>query len=194
MTISTFADLRTEIASWLNRTDLTTAQLSQFVTLAESDIRNDLEVREKELTTTGTMVSDGFTPPSGYLHVRTLIVNDIPSRFLPPEEFQVKVNSNTPGYYTTAGNDIKVSEGNGATYDLRYVGGITALSADGDSNWVLANAPEIYLWCGVKYGSVFLKDVQGAVAYDTLYKDAYAKLNWLERQAKYSGPMVVTPA
>lgn len=194
MTISTFAALRTEIASWLNRTDLTTAQLSQFVTLAESDIRNDLEVRQKELTATGTMVADGFTPPSGYLAVRTLIVDDIPSRYLAPEYFQVKVNSNTPGYYTTAGNEIKVSEGNGATYDLRYIGGITALSADGDSNWVLANAPEIYLWCGCKYGSVFLKDVQGVVGYDTLYRAAYDKLNRMERQAKYSGPMVVTPA
>ncbi len=194
MTIASFSALRTEIASWLNRTDLTTAQLSQFVSLAESDIRNDLEVRQKELTSTGTMVADGFTPPSGYLHVRTLIVDDIPSRFLPPEEFQVKVNSNTAGYYTTAGNEILVSEGNGATYDLRYIGGITALSADGDSNWVLSNAPEIYLWAGCKYGSVFLQNVGAATGFESVYQAAVAKLNALERQAKYSGPMVVTPA
>lgn len=194
MTISTFAALRTEIANWLNRTNLVTADLSQFVTLAEVDIRNEIEVREKELTATGTMVADGFTPPSGYLHVRELIVNDIPSRYLPPEMFQVKVVSNTPGYYTTAGNLIKVSEGNGSTYDLRYVGGITALSADGDSNWVLANAPNIYLWAGLKYGSVFLRDPQAASGYDALFKEAAATLNTTERKAKYSGPMVVTPA
>ena len=194
MTIASFSALRTEIASWLNRTDLTTAQLSMFVTMAESSFRNDLTVRESEQTATGTLVTDGFTAPTGYLYTRELVVDDNPLRWLPPEMYQMKVNNSTAGYYTNVGDDFSIIDGTGSDYVLTYVAGITALSADGDSNWLLANAPDVYLWAGCKYGSVFLRDPQGSAGYDALYKEAARTLNNTEMKAKFSGPLVVRAA
>jgi len=195
MSIATFSDLRTQIASWLNRTDLTTAQLSLFVGNAERDIRNDIETRESELLATGTMVTDGFTAPTGYLATRTLFVGGHLYQYLPPEAYGVQVDSeSTARYFTTRGNAFSVIGGNGNTYSLTYLGEITSLSADSDSNWVLANAPDVYLWAGCKYGSVFLRDMAGANGYDTLYQSAMSRLNRRERESKYSGPLVVRAA
>jgi hypothetical protein len=192
MSIATFSALRTEIASWLNRTDLTTAQLSMFVTMAESDFRNDLEVRDSEVIDTGTLVADGFTAPSGWLYTRLLTVDGKVRSYLPPEQYQVKVdNSSTGTWYTISGSEFQIIGGNGSDYIHKYMASITALSADGDSNWLLANAPEVYLWAGCKYGSVFLRDPQGAAGYDALYKEAAIKLTKREREAKYAGPIVV---
>ena len=195
MAISTFLALRTEIATWLNRTDLTTANLSMFVMAAESDIRNDIEVRDSEQIATGTLVADGFTAPTGWLYTRLLSVDGKVIQYLPPEQYQVKVdNSSTGGWYTISGSEFQIVGGNGFDYIHKYMASIAALSADGDSNWVLANAPEVYLWAGCKYGSVFLRDPAGASGYDTLYQAAVTKLNKRERQAKYAGPMAVRVA
>jgi hypothetical protein len=195
MSIANFADLRTQIASWLNRTDLTTAQLSLFVATAESDIRNDVETRESELLATGTMLGDGFLAPTGYLSTRTLVVDGHFYSYLTPEQYAAKVDAeSTERYYTVNGDAFSVIGGDGLDYELLYLGEVTALVADGDSNWILANAPTIYLWAGCKYGAVFLRDPGGATGYDTLYKEAVSRLNMREREAKYAGPLVVRVA
>ena len=195
MTIASFADLRTQIASWLNRTDLTTAQLSQFVAATEDDIRNDLESRESEQRTTATLVDDGFIAPLGYLSTRLLVVDGKESLYLTPETYAAKVdNSSTGNFYTIHGDVFSVLNGTGKDIELLYISTIASLSADGDSNWVLANASNCYLWGGCKYGSVFLRDPEGAAGYATLYANSMAQLNKTERAARWAGPLVVRPA
>ena len=119
MAIATFSDLRTQIASWVNRTDLTTAQLSLFVGTAEADIRNDVETRQGELSTTGTVSGGAITAPTGFLYARVLTVDDHVLNYLPPSAYQDKVDQEyTTGYYTIEGSVIKVI--GGTSYDLTY--------------------------------------------------------------------------
>jgi hypothetical protein len=192
MSIASFSALRTQIASWLNRTDLTDAQLSQFVAATEADMRNDIEVRESEQRLSATMSGDGFTAPTDYLTARILVVDGLPVQYLPPETYAAKVDAQTPsGYFTINGNEFSVLGGDGKAYELLYLAQITALSADGDSNWVLANASNVYLWGGCKYGCLFLRDPEGAGGYAALYDRAISQLNKREREAKYAGPIVV---
>jgi len=195
MSIASFADLRTQIASWLNRTDLTAAQLGQFVAATEDDIRNDLECRESVQRTSGTLTADGFTAPLGYLSTRTLVIDGELSEYLPPDAYARKSDENSTGnYYTINGDDFSVLNGNGKSVELLYVATIASLVDDADTNWILENASNIYLWGGCKYGSVFLRDMNGATGYAALYDRAMAQLNRKERDAKYSGPMMVRAA
>jgi hypothetical protein len=195
MSIANFGDLKTEIASWLNRSDFTDAQLAKFVMLGESDIRNDIDTRENELLATGTMTGDGFTAPSGYLSTRTLVVDGDNVEYLTPEQYAAQVSAEiTSGYFTLNGNTFSVLGGDGKAYELLYRSTIAALSLDADSNWILANAPEVYLWCGCKYGSAFLKDAEAAMLYGKLYDDAMRKLNRRERQSRVGGSLRVRVA
>ena len=51
MALSTYAELKTSVADWLNRSDLTAA-IADFVTLAESQIERVL--RNRNMLTRGT--------------------------------------------------------------------------------------------------------------------------------------------
>jgi hypothetical protein len=186
----TKSELRTQIASWLNRTDLTSAQIDLFITAAESDIRNDLTVRESEQVATGSVVANEFAAPSDFLFTRMLSVDGHVVEYLSPDKFAQFVDMDwNAGHYTISGSTFKVL--GGSAYSLTYMAQIDVLSADGSQNWVLTNAPDVYLWAACKYGSVFLRDPEAATGYGQLYQSAALRLNNLETKARFGGPMMV---
>ena len=73
MALSTYSELQTEIASWLDRSDLT-AQIPTFIKLAEARINRTLRVRAMETVVQHTMVglSKRIALPSDYLQMRGL--------------------------------------------------------------------------------------------------------------------------
>ena len=193
MAIATFSALRTQVASWVNRTDLTTAQLSLFVGSAESDIRNDLEYTQGDTVATGTVSSNTITVPSDFLSIRTLTVDDYVLDYVTPTIFAQKSHDGfVSGYYTIRGETIRVL--GGTSYTLEYHGEITALSADSDSNWLLATAPNVYLFGACKYASVFLRDAEGAAGYGTLYRSAIDSLNRSQARARHGSNLMIRAA
>jgi hypothetical protein len=193
MGIANFSELRTQVAGWVNRTDLTTAQLSQFVAAAESDIRNDVEVRDGEQSATGVVTNGSFNAPAGYLYAKVVTVDDHNLDYLAPSAYRQKVDEEyTTGYYTIVDETFKVLSG--STYELRYYGAIAQLAADGSTNWILENAPNVYLWAACKYASVFLRDTEGAAGFHALYREAVNRLNQMENRAKLGGDLVVRAA
>lgn len=186
----TKSDLRTQVSSWLNRTDLTDAQIDLFITATEADIRNDVTVRDSEAVATGTVSSGSFSAPTGFLYARHLEIDGSVVEYVSPDRFaQLQDSEYTSGYYTIRGSTFLVL--GGTDYSLTYFGTISALSADASENWVLTNAPDVYLWGACKYGSVFLRDPEAAQGYGELYRSAVLRLNALEVKARYGGPMMV---
>ncbi len=195
MAITNFGQLKTAVASWANRSDLT-ASLADFVTLAEAEIRGDVHTLQQEIRATGTLTGETLSFPTRTIEPRTLTVEEKPLEYLTPEAYQRKVEQDytTQGYYTVIGRTLYVLNGaSGDDYVFLYTEHYTGFSADGDTNWLLTNGPNVYLWAALKQAAIFLKDVPAATAYDTLYKGAVDSLNAQERKAKYPGPMIVRP-
>ena len=46
MALATYSDLKTSLANWLNRTDLTSEISGDFIVLAEKDFNSKLRVRK----------------------------------------------------------------------------------------------------------------------------------------------------
>lgn len=191
MALATYADLKTSVASWLNRTDLTSV-IPDFVRLAESEIARDLRIRAMQETTSATMVSGAITLPSDFLEARRLVVDDQELSYVTPEEYQ-RLSRNgysTVLYFTQIGQTLHVLNGESDTYSLTYWAKFDALSADADTNWLLTNHPDLYLWKSCEKGSVYLRDAEGATGYRAMYEDAKAKLETADRIAEFSGSVL----
>ena len=68
MAISTYSELQEAVASWLNRSDLTTT-IPDFITLAESRLNRTLRLRVMETTTTLSLTASSRTValPSAFI-------------------------------------------------------------------------------------------------------------------------------
>lgn len=125
MAIANFGDLKTAINDWLNRSDLSAVPLGQFVLAVENDLRSDAEIREYETIVTGTMSGDGFALPTDFLRVRSLLVENHPYTYLPPDEYSNKVDNESTGWwYTINGSNVSVLNGDGKDYELLYFGNL----------------------------------------------------------------------
>ena len=190
----TFATLKTDIASWL--VDSTsTNKIPSFVALAESAIRRDVRVPAMDATASAALVAGVISLPADFIEVKRLVIDGYVYTFKPVEVFQQMetdgyVTSGSAGrFYTRIGQTLRILNGGTSTYSLLYVAKFDALSSDSDSNWLLENASDVYLFKSLHYGAAWLKDKPAAEAYEAMYQAAVAALVMTERMSQFSGPL-----
>lgn len=178
----TYATLKTDIATWARRSDLTSA-IPSFVALAETEIFKThaipLRVREMEQETTLTVTSGAATVPSDYLEARYIKLNDAEQTsilYMTPEKW----NTNQNGFFTVVAGQIRVPNNVTSTLKLVYLAKPAALANDSDTNDVLENYYGTYLAGAMKYASVYVKDIAAAQTYQgqlDSYLDGAARHN-----------------
>jgi hypothetical protein len=188
MAISTYAELKTAVAAWLDRTDLTSV-LADLVALAESDIRTDLRCRAMEQYTTGTLTGATLAHPTRYLEARSLTVDGKPFGYVTPEIYQAASDANSQRrIFTSIGETLYVLNGtSGDAYSLIYFQAFEAFDADADTNWLLTNHPNVYLFAACKQGGLYEGDDGKVAKFSELYQDALGRLASRERQSASSG-------
>lgn len=193
--IADFAALKTQVAAFVNRTDLS-AQMPVFVGMAEALIRRDVRVRSMETIVTGTLTGETLAQPSDLMETRRLLVAEKNLSYVSPEEYnRLSQRTVIGGYFTIIGDDFYVLGGqSGDDYSLTYIAQFSALSSDTDTNWLLLNAPEVYLWSSCYQAAIYLKDVAAAQNYLAMYQMAVKALNDSEKSAQTTGgPMYIRP-
>lgn len=145
--------LKSNIAAWLHREDLSVV-IATFIVLAEADIRRTVRVRAMETRDTGTTTGT-ITLGDDFLEVRQFIVDDVPLLYSPPQEWHVYNDDGGLYRYTIIGDTLYSAAG---SYQLDYWAAFDALSADGDTNWLLTNAPDVYLFAALKQAAIYTRD------------------------------------
>jgi len=75
MALSTYAELKTSIANWLNRSDLTSEISDDFIKLVEAEYNSKLRIRKMITSDTSfTIDSELETLPTGFLQVRDFFI------------------------------------------------------------------------------------------------------------------------
>jgi hypothetical protein len=165
MALNTNADLQAAIADWLNRSDLS-AQIPDFLTLAQLKINRRLSIVEQEILAEITPVAQATSLPVGTKFV--ISVSDSQGHRLEPvsmsEILDYAAESGSVSRYSVSGDKLYVAPTPAAT----NVDKLSVLySADkdlngGDSGPVLLQ--DIYLNAALHEAYVYLKD-DGRVAY-----------------------------
>jgi len=200
MAISTYAELKTSIANWLDRSDLT-SRIPEFIAFAEANIATDVRVRQMEKRVTASVSTEYFDLPTDYLEMLDIQLNTDPIRRLKyhtthqMDTFAPSATTGEPTRYTIIGTEVQVKPVPDATYTLEvaYISKFTAFSDDTDTNWLLTNHPQIYLYGALVAAEPFLDNTEKAQIWGALYNSAVENLNNQDKNARHPGPLARRP-
>lgn len=194
---TSYSTLKSEIADFAERNDLTSV-IDTFIDFCEAEMQRELKLLEFETTGTVTVTSGSGTLPTGFTSARALSWdgdNDRPLRYATPDRLN-SVNASNPSlvhYYTITGDTIKFADDSTGTLNITYMAKFTPLSDSNTSNAILASHPAAYLYGSLKHLSVYLKDVEGAAGYDSLFQSELVKIKKDNNDKKWAGPLQVVP-
>lgn len=200
MAIETYSDLNTAIASWLNRSDLT-SQIPDFIRLAEFDIYRRLRVRGAEKALSSAISSGVVAVPSDFAEMKHCYLDGSPATPLEwvsvawlMQTYPNRSSDGTPGYIAQDGGNFVFGPYPDGTYTLKgtYYARQTALSASNETNWLTREAPDALLYGSLWMARGFLHDDARLPVWKALYEEAVAAIKREGRNADYgAGPLMI---
>lgn len=196
MALANYTDLQASVASWMNRTDLA-AVIPDFVAITESKIARDLRLRNQLTQTTLAVVASvrEAALPTGWLEFDTVSIAGTPDslcQYMTSEYLDAKFPDGSyagkPAFFTIQGTSIVFGPLPDAAYtaNASYYAAFGALATN-SANWLLTNAPNVYLYGCLREGAFFTKDAAGAAQWDGLYKQEVKNLQDADDKANHSG-------
>ena len=196
MSFATYSDLKTSIAGYLARSDLTSI-IPDFITLAENRLRRELRIRQMlKSVTTATVASDATVElPSDFLEVRDFVVQTNPLTPLSysspsslsndPRASQVGV----PKSYTILANDFLLSPVPDGVYTARllYYAAPAYLSGANTSNVFLNVAPDGLLYGALVEAEPYLMNDARINTWGSMYDRAISSLIKSDEEGQFSG-------
>ena len=179
MALDTYANLKTAIGNFLNRSDLTTV-IPDFITLAEAQLMRRLTKRLNEegkgLPRSAVTRNTGFSinaemvnVPADFLGPLTFSIDGQAQQitYLSPESFAAEkahhgtnAVSGVPQFYAIIGSAFQFCPAPDTAYTgtLTYWTKLASLSDSNTSNWILANHPDVYLYGALAQSAPYLMD------------------------------------
>ena len=204
MALSTYSGLKTAIASWLNRNDLT-SEIPDFITLGESFMRRDPRLRQ--VASRDFVAAEGYTLPSDFRSIIDLY-HDGTSYYGPltitsanelPGKKATHGDTGVPSYAAVidlvSGPVLRFAPEPSGTINLRmtYEAELEALSDSNPSNWLLTEAPDLYLFASLVGAEGFLQEDQRVGLWKQQYEEAARKYKVNRDRREYGGRLIVRP-
>jgi len=194
MAVDTYTNLQAAIANFLARDDLT-AQIPDFITMAEARMSRELETRSQESRHNISTVSgtEFYTLPTDLREIREAKLDTSPITvldYLSPVSLDRTYSSSgtgSPRAFSVVGSEIRLRPVPDSAYTLEitYVGSITALSDSNTTNTILTRHPDAYLSGSLAEAYTYLLDEQRATVYDQKFTRAIEEIAKDEERAHY---------
>jgi hypothetical protein len=204
MSIASYSELQTAVASYLARTDLT-SQITDFIRFAELRLRRELRIRQmlKSVTTTTTSGDSTVELPSDFLEIRDFVVSTNPLQpltYSSPSAFSRNARTTESGKpldYTILANEFQLAPIPDSAYTVKllYYSAPEFLSDTNSSNAFVANAPDALLYAALIEAEPFLMNDARINTWGTMYDRAISTLTKSDESSQYSGvPLSMTLA
>ena len=196
MAITNYTELKSTIADWLNRDDLTSV-IPTFISLAEHQMERSVR-HYKMIVRKAALLDTQYTNlPNDWLEtIRVHLTSGDTHRLeLVSLDDMVELrekSGNTAGrprYYAHIGDTIEVYPTPDSSYDieLMYYQKIFTLSTGNTSNWLLDRAPDAYLYGALLAASPYLSEDERIEVWGGLYSSAIQALNNTSDASRDSG-------
>ena len=196
MAFDSYSSLKTTIANYLARSDLTSV-IPDFIRLAEYRLQRELRIRQMltiaQANTTGGVSTVGI--PSDFLEMRDIHVVANPVRTLSyeaPNSFYRNTRSaesGVPNSYTVLSDVMQFAPIPDSTYVLQmlYYAKPPVLSDTNSSNVFLANTPDALLYGALGEAEPYLMNDARLQVWAALYDRAVNSISVADQASEYSG-------
>ena len=196
MAISNYTELKIAVANWLDRDDLTN-RIPEFIALAESRFNRLLRIRAMESKQTASTVAgqQNLALPSRFIQMRNLQINTspvTPMQYVTPEIFDRLYggsSNGTPKFYTIIANELQLgpTPDTVQTIEMLFYERFENLSATVTTNWMITNAPDIYLYGAMLEAEPFIMNDPRVQLWATAFQQAIKDLQEQDNRDRHSG-------
>jgi hypothetical protein len=197
MAISNYSELQTAVANWLDRDDLA-ARIPEFIVLCEARFNRSLRIRAMETLDISVDTVGGTSTvalPTGYVQMRdiSLITSPITQLQYVTPEIMNRLNAGSltgkPETYTIIANSILFGPTPDSAYDISmlYYKTFDPLTALAPTNWVITNAPDVYLYGALLEAEPFLMNDQRVQLWATALTQSITTLQEQDNKDRHSG-------
>ena len=191
-----YSDLKSVIASYLARSDLTDL-IPSFIRLADVRLRRDLRIRQmlKSATTSTTGGDQTVALPTDFLELRDLFVSTNPVidlQYVSPSVFSRNTRvteSGVPIFYTIIASEFKFAPVPDTNYTLSilYYAAPEYLGDTNPSNVFLANCPDLVLYGALIEAEPYLMNDARIQLWAGMYDRGMAALTAADDASENSG-------
>jgi len=203
MALTTYTELKSSIADWLNRSDLTTV-IPDFISLAEAQIERTLRTRQMIIRANASFDAQYGAVPADFLEVKSLKLTSTnpitPMTYLSIDALDNEIAKYTasgrPKFFGVVGDQFRIVPTPEANYttELIYYAKLTKLSNSVARNWLLTANPDIYLYGALLQAAPYLQDDARIQTWATLYERALNDAQTADDRASSSGGTLLTRA
>ena len=196
MSIATYAELKTSVADFLNRSDLT-AVIPTFIALTEAQMEREIRSYKQQKRSIAEIDTRYSSLPTDFLEpVRIHLDDTYQTRLeLTSLDDMLELRQDTanatgkPRYYSIQADSIEVYPTPDAAYDaeILYYSTISKLSDANTSNWLLTSHPDAYLYGALLQSAPYLKDDNRIQVWSMLYSGAVSSINNQSKKATSGG-------
>ena len=190
----TYAELKTNIANFLNRSDLT-SQLDFFIDATEAEFNRRLRVKDMIKRATATADSQYLSLPTNWLEAINVQIdsNEFTPLFQQSIEsldvYRKSINNigNQPVYYALVDNTIELAPTPDTSYTLQltYYGTIDALSDSNTTNFISTGYPDAYLYGALKHASIYLMEDDRVALFTQQFEKALEEMRLEQEKAEF---------
>ena len=203
MALTTYAELKTSIGDWLNRSDLT-AVIPDFISLAEAQVERTLRTRQMIVRANASFDVQYGAVPADFLEVKSLKLTSTnpqtPLSFLSIDALDNEMTKHTasgrPKFFGIVGGQFRIvpTPDSNYTTELTYYAKLSKLSNSNTTNWLLTSNPDIYLYGALLQAAPYLQDDARIQTWATLYERALNDLQTADDRGASSGGALLTRA
>lgn len=200
MAIDSYSTLKSGIADFLNRSDLTSV-IPTFISLSEAKFNRTLRVRQMIKRATATIDTQFFAMPADFLEAKSFVLNTNPltyleyatQDFLQKQRQSVYITSGKPALFGVIGTQFEAVPTPDGDYtgELTYYAKIESLSDTTTSNWLLAYAPDLYLYGALVQAAPYLRDDERIAVWGQFYTAAMDDIVVADQRASVATTPIV---
>ena len=196
MAISTYSELNTAVANWLDRDDLTD-RIPEFIALCEARFNRLLRIRAMEYKQTASTVAGQryLALPTGFIQMRNLQMNAspiVPMQYVTPEIYDRlygSTSTGTPVMYTIIADEMQLGPipASAQTIEMLFYKKFNALTIVDTTNWMITNAPDVYLYGCLLEAEPFIMNDPRVQLWATAFKQAITDMQEQDNKDRHSG-------